>query len=70
MTVQPKRNRALTLMAKGTVKKGGNVAAQIMLDPDTFLEIRNSAIKQGISFAERVRDLVELGQETERLSLK
>jgi len=67
MSVQIKKNRALTLMAKGIMKKGGNIAVQVTLDPETFLQIRNSAIAQRISFAERVRDLCEIGMETERL---
>lgn len=61
-------NRTTVPVAKGQPRKGNNLGANVVFDPETFLQIRNSAIKQGISFAERVRDLCEIGMETEKLS--
>lgn len=54
-------------VARGQSRKGNNLGANVVFDPETFMQIRNSAIKQGISFAERVRDLCEIGLEQEKL---
>lgn len=61
-------NRTTVPVARGQRRKGNNRGANVVFDPESFMQIRNSAIQQGISFAERVRDLCEIGMETEKIS--
>lgn len=55
------------MMAKGR-SAGGNQMRRdkIGFDDDTRAEIRSTASAAGVSIAERVRQLVELGLETEK----
>lgn len=40
---------------------GGLVKCVVALDPDTFAEVRRRALREGTSFAEQVRLLIEWG---------
>lgn len=62
----PVARRKRREIAKGK-RRANNLISAVVFDPPTFNQIRTSALKRQISFAERVRDLVELGMETERL---
>jgi hypothetical protein len=55
-------------MAARGHSKGGAAMLRIPVgfDPDTFSEIGQSADARDITFGERVRQLVELGLETEK----
>jgi len=49
-------------VAKGVVNTNGSlIGTCCSFDPDTHEEIRQLAIKNGVSFAEQVRCLVEWG---------
>lgn len=54
------RNRRPTL---GSERAGGQRQIAIRFDPDTFAQVEAAAIKDGVSFAEKVRQLVEWGLE-------
>lgn len=65
-------------VAVGTVNKGKSTKAgygvyfrdtSVRLDTDTFEEIRQIALKRKCSFGAVIRDLVELGLETEKLGV-
>lgn len=68
----PKRKTVAT----GTVNKGKPTKpgygtyfrdTSVRLDMETFEEIRQRAIKRGGSFGASIRELIELGLETEKL---
>lgn len=47
----------------GYVRHGGHKQIAIRFDPDTFAQIEILAVKDRVSFAEKVRQLVEWGLE-------
>ncbi|MBO6858346.1 hypothetical protein [Roseibium sp.] len=55
-------------VAKGCIdpKRPGQRKVVLVLDDETFEQIRDMAIKDGTSFAEQIRLLVEWGLEAER----
>ena len=65
---------AVGTMNKGKSKKPGYGVyfrdTSVRLDTDTFEEIRQIALKRQCSFGAVIRDLVELGLETEKLGVE
>ncbi len=50
-------------VAKGAIRNSGLITSTIHLDPEVFAEVRERAIREGTSFGEQVRLLVEWGLE-------
>jgi hypothetical protein len=56
--------RAASAVAKGHFSHNGSRKVVVLLDDDTFDEIRDRAVRAGTSFAAQVRMLTEVGLET------